>query len=132
MNIHTKQNKRPTILRAKPHSFSVHAGFDKDGTEHTFEWRWPDGKPLWNRACKEDKAVDTYSVGSLREENVEKFLEEFGLQRYAKAPTFEVLSTMSPFELIKFRRERERDENLEYLEVKSTRGGDPVLAELAL
>ncbi len=131
MNIEVKEKRPTVVLRAKPTTFSLHEKFDATGAEHTFEWRWPDGKPCWNKATREDKSVSTDYDGPLREENTEALLKLFGLQRYADAPSFEELRVMSPYRLIKLRRIREDDEDLEPLKVESARS-DAVLAELAL
>lgn len=132
VNIHSKPKSKVKVERAKPNSFSVHARWNDAGTELTFEWRWPDGKPCWNRASKEDKSVRTDYDGQLQEEDVETLLATFGLQRYANAPTFDELISLSPSAIMSIRRKREEDEHLDYLHVVSTRMGDHIPAVMAL
>ena len=108
--------------------FSVKGLVDGAGTQYTFEWRW-DGRAVWLRGSREDKASQTFPEGELRTEDVDTFLDAFGLKGYAGVPELGKLAYLSPSEIIKLRRRREEEENLEYLEVTSDLMNDHVLAE---
>ncbi|MDP3645749.1 MAG: hypothetical protein Q8R25_01545 [bacterium] len=103
------------MSEAKRQQFTVR------GRKSEYDWRWPDGDPVWKTSYKDGTE---WIDGELATEYRADFLECFGLnpQYFFDKSPHEVLREMSPKDLIALRRLFEREFGEPRLEVRNLAG----------
>ena len=100
--------------------------------EDAVEWRYPDPHDASWRKCTKVSSVQWADEGPICEAGARFLRARFGLTCLEEELPLEVISKMSPCQLMAMRRDLEARKNLRKIEkVTSDRAGDHILAELA-
>lgn len=104
--------------------------FNPDYPDETWsvDWDWEFPR-TWGRSWRTQYTLHWHPEPGLDEHARKAILEKFGLLEWEEEFPLERLQTMSPAELVKIRREKEKKHNLPYLEVLSDTMGDRRPAE---
>ncbi len=99
---------------------------EKDSyTEYAVDWNW-NVKGEWARSYKEGLGGRWITIRGLDEDAYEALLERFGLEDYGNELPLERIIKLSPHELGRIRRQKEKEHGLEYKEIASDTLGEHV------